>query len=79
MATSQQQPPIYNSSFLISQSEILLYVVYGTSITATSLQQSGPEVINLFSCSTQQSMKFALLIHLKLLTITNSFLLNIAA
>ena len=38
----------------------------------------GPEVIKLFSCSTQLSMKFVLLINLKLLTIANSFLLNIA-
>ena len=38
----------------------------------------GPEVIELFSCSTQLSMEFVLLINLKLLTIANSFLLNIA-
>ena len=38
----------------------------------------GPEVIKLFSCSTQLSMKFVLLINLKLLTITNSYLLNLA-
>ena len=38
----------------------------------------GPEVIKLFSCSTQLSMKFVLLMNLKLLTIANSFLLNIA-
>ena len=31
-----------------------------------------------FSCSTQLSMKFALLINLKLLTVANSFLLNVA-
>ena len=31
-----------------------------------------------YSCSTQLSMKFELLINLKLLTIANSFLLNIA-
>ena len=37
-----------------------------------------PEVIKLFSCSTQLSMKFVLLINLQLLTIANSFLLNIA-
>ena len=35
------------------------------------------EVIKLFSCSTQLSMKFVLLIILKLLTNANSFLLNI--
>ena len=38
----------------------------------------GPEVIKLFSCSTQLSMIFVLVINLKLLTIANSFLLNIA-
>ena len=38
----------------------------------------GPKVIKLFSCSTQLSIKFVLLINLKLLKIANSFLLNIA-
>ena len=38
-------------------------------------EDSGPEV-KLFSCSTQLSMKFLLLINLKLPTIANSFLLN---
>ena len=37
----------------------------------------GLEVIKLFSCSTQLSMKFFMLINLKLLTMPNSFLLNI--
>ena len=37
---------------------------------------SGPEVIKRFSCSTQLSMKFVLLINFKLLTIANYFLLN---
>ena len=40
--------------------------------------RSGPEIIKLFSCSTQLSMKFFMLIVLKLLTTANSFLLNIA-
>ena len=39
---------------------------------------SGPEVIKLFSCSTQLSVKFVLLKNLKLLTIANAFLLYIA-
>ena len=39
---------------------------------------SGPEVIKLFSCSTQLSMNFVLLINLRLLTAANSFLLNTA-
>ena len=38
-----------------------------------------PEVKkNLFSCSTHPSVKFLLLVNLKLLTIANAFLLNIA-
>ena len=39
---------------------------------------SGPEVIKRFSYSTQLGIKFALLINLKLLTIANPFMLNIA-
>ena len=42
------------------------------------MNRQGPEVIKLFSCSTQLSMKFGRLINLKSLTIVNSFLLNIA-
>ena len=38
----------------------------------------GPKALKLFSCSTQQSMKFFMLISHKLLTIANSFLLNLA-
>ena len=38
--------------------------------------RTGPEVIKPFSCSTQLSMKFVLLINIKLLTIANSFLQN---
>ena len=40
--------------------------------------RAGPKVIKLFSCSTQLSMKFFMQINLKLLTIPNSFMLNIA-
>ena len=43
-----------------------------------NLHSAVPEVIKLFSCSTQLSMKFVLLINLKLLTIANSFLLNLS-
>ena len=39
---------------------------------------TSPEVIKYFSCTTQLSMRFVLSINLKLLTIANSFLLNIA-
>ena len=38
----------------------------------------GPKIVKLFSCSTQLSMKFSLLINHKLLTIVDSFLINIA-
>ena len=42
-------------------------------------RHSRPDVIKRFSCSTQLSRKLVLLIiNLKLLTIANSFLLNIA-
>ena len=41
------------------------------------MERTGPEVLKLFSCS-QLRMKFSLLINLKLLIITNSFLLSIA-
>ena len=44
----------------------------------TRKTQFRPKVINLFSCSTQLSMKFVLLINLKLLSIPNSVLPNIA-
>ena len=40
--------------------------------------KSGPKVIKLFSCSAQLSMKFFLLINLKLPTVANSFKLYIA-
>ena len=36
--------------------------------------QSGPEVIKLFSCSTQLSMKFSLLINMKMPTIVGIFI-----
>ena len=39
---------------------------------------TGSKVIKLFSCSTRLSMKFVLLIDLKLLSTANYFLLNIA-
>ena len=45
---------------------------------SAKVYQPGPEVIKLFSCSTHLSIKFFLLINLKLLTTENSFLLNIA-
>ena len=36
------------------------------SISCTGIGQTGPEVIKLFSCSTQLSMKFQMLINLKI-------------
>ena len=48
-----------------------------SSINKISLVTFVP-IIKFFSCSTQLSMKFVMLINLKVLTIANSFLLNIA-
>ena len=50
----------------------------GDACDRTARISAFPEVIKLFSCSTQLSMNFVLLINLKLLTTANSFLLNIA-
>ena len=41
-------------------------------------KRPGSKFIKLFSCSTQLSTKFFMLINLKLLTMPNYFLLNIA-
>ena len=48
------------------------------ALSDTNTTISGPELMRLFSCSTQLSMKFVLLIKLKVFTIANSFLLNTA-
>ena len=40
---------------------------------SVDLQYSGPKVIKLFSCSTQLSMKFHLVIKIKIPTIKTSF------
>ena len=62
---------------LSSPCEIFFYeFVYSECPGQTA--QPGTELIILFSCSTQLSMKFVPLINLKLLTTANSFLLNIA-
>ena len=54
----------------------IIYFVAETGVTVNKWRP-GPEVIKRFSCSTQMSMKFVMLINLKLLTIANFFLLNI--
>ena len=56
------------------------HIVFSGGIIVFTLyiRVPGPEVIKRFSCSTQLNMKFVLLINLKILTIANSFLLNIA-
>ena len=65
-----------------NKSKIFLFLpgLLGLFIPALTKQYvaPGPEVIKRFSCSTYLSMKFILLINLKLLTIAKSFLLNIA-
>ena len=59
-----------------------IYTNIGTlqllTILVLTFELPGPEVIKLFSCSTQLSTKFFMLMNLKLLTMPNSFLLNIA-
>ena len=57
-----------------------LSALWTATVFALSIRTEipGPKVIKLFSCSTQLSMKFVLLINLKLLTIANFFLINIA-
>ena len=58
----------------------LLSAQFAHSMVSVKLnfQTCGPEVIKFFSCSTQHGIKLVLLINLKFLIITNSFLLNIA-
>ena len=60
----------------VDPDEIVLFAQL--SVLVCQAGRSGPEVMKHFSCSTQLCMKFSLLINLKLLTIPNSFLLNIA-
>ena len=60
-------------------SHFIIYLI-DTAIKQLSFTvrpQSGPKDIKLFSCSIALSMKFVLIINLRLLTIANSFLLNI--
>ena len=44
-------------------------IIKGKDVTAEHINRLGPEVIKLFSCSTQLSMKFFLLINVKMPTI----------
>ena len=53
-------------------------IIWKTNGNFKTGHSSGPEVVKLSLCSTQLSIKFFLLINLRLLTIANSFLLNIA-
>ena len=53
-----------------------LYIVHAAftlNIWADMLEKSGPEVIKLFSCSTQLRMKFSLLINMKMPTVVGIF------
>ena len=50
-------------------------IVYYSEVRGDVLRPpSGPEVIKLFSCSTQLSMKFSLLINMKMPTIVGIFI-----
>ena len=62
---------------LLSPDCLNIYMCESTNCVQPK-KSSGPEVVKLCSCSTQLSKKLALLLNLKLLTIANSFLLNIA-
>ena len=64
---------IDSSQTIISEN----YREYITYLDELLFRGTGPEVIKRFSYSAQVSMKFVLLLNLKLLTIVNSFLLNI--
>ena len=72
--------------FCLAQLTLSGFMVCLTPVQHWELKQSWtlvqsnqvPKIIKLFSCFTQQSMKFVLLINHKLLTTANSFLLNIA-
>ena len=44
-------------------------VLKGTALDVSFLEEPGPEVLKLFSCSTQLSMKFIMLISVKMPTI----------
>ena len=56
----------------------MLWVCHVIWFCKTITKDQAPQVIKLFSCSALLSMEFVLLVNLKLLTISNSFLLNIA-
>ena len=45
-----------------------LYTTWILTMTGLTQKASGPKVIKLFSCSTQHSMKFSLLINVKMPT-----------
>ena len=66
--------------FSIFENSIIIidrYIINAnTMVPKTLCTHLAPKVIKLFSCSTQVSMKFVLLINLNLLTTANSFLLN---
>ena len=53
---------------------ILLIQKGQLSVTGVSAQSTGPEVIKLFSCSFQLSMKFYVLINMKMPTIVGIFI-----
>ena len=57
------------SLFEISRVDCTLALIIMTLRSAMLHYTPGPEVVKLFSCSTQLSMKFFLLINVKMLTI----------
>ena len=67
--------PIY---WIVSTVDVLFKENCSLLFVSTMVSKTGPEVIKLFSSSTQLSMNIFMLINLKLLTMPNSFFLNIA-
>ena len=68
----------FRSRFCLAVIKHLLILLHWVNYSSGSWNLFWPEVIKHFSCSTQLSKKFVLLVNLKLQTIAIFFLLNIA-
>ena len=86
MYTPENPSFTYIGMFSWCNQEGLIIIIFFFYLSCVGLHNAGavplttdpgPKVIKLFLCSTQLSMNFFLLINLKLLTIANSFVLNI--
>ena len=70
--------PSKEESEIVSHVRFLCRTEAELSMESFITSRPGPKVIKLFSCSTQLSIKFVLVINLKLRTVANSFFLNLA-